>query len=214
MKLKYYYLLPLYLLSVVFTVSADDQPSTGGSGSITAGQGIATEEYAKSRMDIIPHSPEVESLGKYGVMPVKLYTGLPEISIPLFEIKTPSISVPFSLQYNYNGCKPNEIATSVGLGWNLSGGGVITRIIKGKLDDTMNSNGKYDYYCTLAPFSSSHKFLADVANGSYDTEPDIYIFNVGKYSGKFIIIRGQVYDCSCPNIKITAGGGSFSIIDE
>jgi len=209
MRQRIYFLVVTCLILIRYSVFAVDQPSTG-----SAGQGIATAEYAKSRMDIIPHSPEVESLGKYGVMPVKLYTGMPEINIPLFEIKTPSITAPFSLQYNYNGCKPNDIASCVGLGWSLSGGGIITRIIKGKLDDTMNSNGKYDHYCSLAPLSSYHLFLADVATGIYDTEPDVYIFNIGKYTGKFIIIRGQVYDCSCPNIKITASSGSFTITDE
>ena len=155
MRQRIYFLVVTCLILIRYSVFAVDQPSTG-----SAGQGIATAEYAKSRMDIIPHSPEVESLGKYGVMPVKLYTGMPEINIPLFEIKTPSITAPFSLQYNYNGCKPNDIASCVGLGWSLSGGGIITRIIKGKLDDTMNSNGKYDHYCSLAPLSSYHLFLA------------------------------------------------------
>src|ERR1041384_1531902 len=60
------------------------------------------------RADIIAHSPEVEAMTKYGVLPVTLYTGLPQINVPLFELKPPSLSIPFSLSYNYNGFKPSE----------------------------------------------------------------------------------------------------------
>jgi hypothetical protein len=211
MKFKFY-LLILFIFTFGVLAFADNQP--GGS----ANQ-VDTHAYAQSRMDVLPHSPEVESLGKYGVLPVSLFTGLPQINIPLFEIKTPSISVPFSLQYYYNGCKPNEIATSVGLGWSLSGMGVITRIIKGKFDDYLNSNQRYDYYCTIAPLAVDNQFMTSVGIGTYDTEPDIFVFNVGKYTGKFIILKGQVYDCSCPNVKISVSlqGNvvlGFNIIDD
>jgi len=211
MKFKFYAL----AFFSVFGVSAfaTNEPS-GGSGSQ-----VDTHTYAQSKFDIIPHSPEVESLGRYGILPVTLYTGLPQISIPLFEIKTPGISVPFSLQYSYNGCKPNEIATNVGLGWSLSGMGIITRIIKGKFDDYLNSDQRFDYYCTIAPLTVDNPFMTSVGIGTYDTEPDIFVFNVGKYAGKFIILKGQVYDCSCPNVKITASlinnvVQGFNIIDD
>jgi hypothetical protein len=97
--------------------------------------------------------------------------------------------------------------------------GIITRIIKGKFDDYLNSDQRFDYYCTIAPLTVDNPFMTSVGIGTYDTEPDIFVFNVGKYAGKFIILKGQVYDCSCPNVKITASlinnvVQGFNIIDD
>src|ERR1700694_5061301 len=70
------------------------QQQPAGSGG--AGQDIA---LAQLRKDIVPHSPEAEAMAKYDVLPVTLYTGMPSISIPLYELKTPGLSIPFSLSY-------------------------------------------------------------------------------------------------------------------
>jgi len=201
------------LFSILFTQSGHTENAPAGGGIINS------TAYAQSRLDIIPHSPEAESLGKYGVLPVTLYSGTPQISIPLFEIKTPTISVPFALQYSYNGCKPNEMATSIGLGWTLSGTGVITRIIKGKFDEDMGSTGSFDSYGSLDPLYVDQSYLISVGISSADAEPDEFKFNIGKYSGDFIIMNGKAYISRCPNIKISplkVNGSivSFLLIDE
>ena len=96
------------------------------------------------RADIIAHSPEVEAMAKYGVLPMTLYTGLPQISVPVFEIKASGLILPFSLSFSYNGFKPTESASWCGLGWSLQGGGSIAKIIKGQPDGTLNSGNNYD----------------------------------------------------------------------
>jgi len=153
------------------------------------------------RTDIIPHSPEAEALGKYGVIPVTLYSGLPNVSIPIYEIKTPSLDLPFSLGYNSNGYKPNEIASYVGMGWSVQGGGSITRIVKDQVDESLTS-GRYDNYINNTLVSWSQPFLQSVAQKEIDGQPDIYIFNVGGYRGKFILLKGKAYLYPQQNIVI------------
>lgn len=85
--------------------------------------------------NVIPPSPNASSLGKYADWPVSLYTGVPEINIPLYELKGHSLSVPVSVSYHASGIKVGETASSMGLGWALNGGGVITRSVRGLPDE-------------------------------------------------------------------------------
>jgi hypothetical protein len=93
--------------------------------------------------DIIPPSPDAQSLQKYGNIPVSLYSGLPQISVPIYEIKTRDLSVPISLSYHASGIKVSEEASRVGLGWALNAGGVITRTIVNR-DDFQSVYGYLD----------------------------------------------------------------------
>src|SRR5690606_30507535 len=85
--------------------------------------------------NVIPPSPTVASLGKYGEIPVGLYTGTPNISIPLYEISEGPLSVPISLSYHAAGIRVEEIASNVGLGWALNAGGMVSKQIRGQDDD-------------------------------------------------------------------------------
>lgn len=83
---------------------------------------------------LIEPSPEAYSLGKYGNAPVNKYNGIVETSIPLHEISFEGKSFPLSLSYLMPGLRPNEQASSTGLGWTLNATAIITRSIKGKDD--------------------------------------------------------------------------------
>ena len=82
---------------------------------------------------IIPSmpSPTAANLGLYGEIPVSYYTGTPNISIPLYEIKGKQITVPISLTYHPSGIRPEIHPGPVGLGWSLRADGVITRTVRG-----------------------------------------------------------------------------------
>ncbi|HMI77950.1 MAG TPA: hypothetical protein VK484_04115, partial [Ferruginibacter sp.] len=86
-------------------------------------------------LKVIPASPTSASLGIYGSTPVGFYTGTPNISIPLFDITSGSISLPVNLSHHGGGIKVEEMASWVGLGWSLNAGGVITRTVRGIPDD-------------------------------------------------------------------------------
>lgn len=84
--------------------------------------------------DIIPKSPEVKGLERYGEYPVSEYTGIPSINIPLHTIKLRDIEFPISLDYHATGIQVNQEATWAGLGWNLMAGGCISTMPVGKID--------------------------------------------------------------------------------
>jgi hypothetical protein len=135
--------------------------------------------------DVLPNSPEAASLGKYNDIPVGLFTGTPNITIPLYEIKIDEFKLPIYLNYSSNGIKVDQISSNVGLGWTLFSGGIITR--------SLNNNADEDYrlYLPNANYSSEEMqdFLEDINNNSdqRDTEPDIFSYNFNGHSGKFYL---------------------------
>lgn len=83
---------------------------------------------------IIPPSPNAAAIMKYCDHPIGKNSGLQKIRIPIHTIKHDDIILPLNLNYHPIGIKVEEEATWAGLGWHLSAGGVITRIIRGKND--------------------------------------------------------------------------------
>ena len=103
---------------------------------------------------ITPPSPNVSAMQRYGDIPVGLYSGVPNISVPLYEIKSDDITVPISISYHASGVKVADEASRIGLGWVLNAGGVISRNIVGK--DDFSYNGGFYYHNTSTP---------DIVNG-------------------------------------------------
>jgi YD repeat-containing protein len=89
---------------------------------------------AQNDLKIIPPSPNAAAFAKYGNIPVSTYTGVPNITVPIYEIKTRDITVPINLSYHASGIKVSEEASRVGLGWTLNCGGVITRNVVNRDD--------------------------------------------------------------------------------
>jgi hypothetical protein len=139
---------------------------------------------------IIPQSPTAASLAKYGDIPVNYYSGAANISIPLFSVGAGKLQIPISLNYQFNGLKTEEIAGWVGLGWSLQGGGVISRSVRGIPDEI--ANGYLNPGTMSVDFMSNNytnptviENLKAAGQGNYDTEPDIFYYNIPGYSGKF-----------------------------
>lgn len=80
-------------------------------------------------------SPNAAELGKYGKIPVSYFNGLPDISIPLTELRAKGYTLPVYLTYHASGNKPDQHPGWVGLGWTLHAGGCINRIVNGKKDE-------------------------------------------------------------------------------
>ena len=92
------------------------------------------------------------------------------------------LNLPVSLNYHSGGNKVDELSSNVGLGWSLSAGGVITRSVFGKPDE-MASVG----YAVNNFDKNNPVHLKNAAEGSWDTEPDVFYFNVAGFTGKFFI---------------------------
>lgn len=145
---------------------------------------------------IIPASPEASALAKFINYPVSYNTGIPNISIPLFEIKSGEIVLPISLNYHAGGIKVNEKSTWVGLGWQLSAEPEITRQING--NDDLGAQG-YLNPNTLNRASdttwrnpaelSTINYLKDMVAGNRDENPDEFYYKLNQKSGKFYFHR-------------------------
>lgn len=84
---------------------------------------------------IIPPSPNAEMIQKFIDVPVNYHTGVPDISIPIYTIKTRSQTLPIVLRYHADGFKPSSTSGFVGLGWEIDCGGMISRSIRGLPDE-------------------------------------------------------------------------------
>ena len=137
-------------------------------------------------------SPTAASLGKFGDVPVSLYTGTPNISVPLYEVKGRSLSVPISLAYHASGIRVEEIPGWVGMGWALNAGGVITRTMRGLPDDSDEgypiTHGAVEAADTDPPNPTViNQLIFDVADQhTVDPEPDQFFFNMAGRSGQFV----------------------------
>lgn len=162
-----------------------------------------SQNFSPQNAPVVPPSPEASSMGKFCELPVNSYNGTADVKIPIYKIKEGLIDLEINLKYNTSGIKVEEDASWVGLGWSLAASGVITRSIRG-LDDFST----YGFY----KIPSSQYGCGE----GKDTEPDIFDYNFGKYSGKFIIDKpigqstGYTIRCASQNnllIKMINTGG-------
>ncbi len=71
---------------------------------------------------------------------VDMLRGVLNTSIPLYNFKGKEIDLPLSMSYSSSGIKVNQIASNIGLGWNLNFGGRITREVQMIPDDRTVEN--------------------------------------------------------------------------
>lgn len=181
-----------------------------------------------------PPSPEVANLGKYGDIPVGLRTGTMAYSIPIYSIDLKELSVPISIDYHSSGIKVNELASSVGLGWALNAGGVVTSSINGYDDLTHNGwrTGQFTIPQNAAlPFKVDnwdpflvydnwttdphHEMLLNSTTGQLDSEPDLFYYNLLGQSGKFVFdTAGNILQIPFNKRKIQISQNGCTIIDE
>ncbi|MDV7699526.1 hypothetical protein N6B72_21655 [Chryseobacterium soli] len=125
--------------------------------------------------------PSVSSLATYNNTPMSVVTGMPGLSVPLFELptKTKRISIPLALAYNSANLNVTEAASDVGAGWSLFAGGVISReIIDGLNEQTYNDNpATYSkeelndiFYYNLPGISGKFRLNRNLAAGTIDIE--------------------------------------------
>jgi hypothetical protein len=158
---------------------------------------------------VVPPSPEAAELGKYGNVPVSLFTGAPNVTVPLVELKGNFLSLPVSLSYNHMGFKPEEIAPWTGLGWAMNAGGVISRSVIGHPDVTAN------YYKTPSPLDpvptdeyQKQLYYEQIRLYAHETQPDLYYYNFMGKSGKFVISpSGTIINKEKSYLKIEQPGG-------
>jgi hypothetical protein len=187
------------------------------------------------------HSPNAYAFSKIDNIPMNNFTGMAKIDLPLYEKKMSVLD--FSMQLVYTGAggiKANEPTNITGRGWLLRAGGTIVRHTRGIPDDFQSSetssdgtpitkwNGVlYNNGITYKPDGDSRINSADptfnYADGTADSQHDIFEFSIPGKSGKFYIGKDkQVIVVTDSKVKIipnftsstTFKLASFLIIDE
>jgi uncharacterized repeat protein (TIGR02543 family) len=147
--------------------------------------------FAQDFLKIDPVDPTAASMAKYGDFPVNYSKGLPNITIPIYQIKSGNLTQDITLSYHGGGIKVSEDASWVGLGWDLFYGGTITREVYGKpdenedLENIPNARNIYDAM-NGKPYESNGTYN-QWADGEITYMQDIYYFNISNYSGKFVL---------------------------
>lgn len=171
--------------------------------------------------NFLPLSPSSAAQARYGEYPVSLFTGLPTIQIPLYEVKTPRFALPLALSYHASGIKVTDAANWVGLGWSLQGGGAVRRRVRGLPDE--NSQGILSSPLNRSiPQDCSQDDDDELAlqlmyNTNNDSEPDEFMWSLpnGK-SGKFYYRSGRGFvmqPLSAVRVNSQGGLDSFTLTD-
>ena len=181
---------------------------------------------------LAPKAPKSAELVKHIDYPVSKYTGVPDISVPLYTINAGTLSIPISLNYHASGIKANQEATCVGLGWSMNVGGIITRTVVceddlGEFGGNDRAHGGFITTPTLRDstvFDENKDFWwFDDGELRVDSEPDIFYFSIPGANGRFLFsvkdngdIVPVLIDKEKANVKIEVllNSCSFEIYDE
>jgi RHS repeat-associated protein len=164
-------------------------------------------------------SPTATSMGKYGDIPVSYYTGVPNISVPIYTLQEGSLSQDISLSYHASGIKVAETPSWVGTNWNLNATGMISRTVLGLPDESINgyfNKGHLllnpDVPQTVPDGGEPQKVR--VKRGLLDAEPDLFSFSMGQYSGKFYLKPLLMSGTSASNRAIWLPKSDFKFLEE
>jgi hypothetical protein len=177
---------------------------------------VTTQQLTASQMALPVNiqSPNAASLGNYGYISVDNCSGVPNVSIPLTELKAGDLSADVTLSYDASGIRINSHPSWVGQNWTLNVGGVITRSARGyedeypRITETFGAQSPYQSFEKAGFFTTYGgenyiNFNLSHTNNKYDCEPDIFSFNFLGKSGRFFMGNdGQWKVQSDHNIQI------------
>ena len=169
--------------------------------------------FAPTETKMIEASPAAAGATKYGDYGVSYALGLVDVSIPLCEIKSHSLTLPISLSYDSGGVRVDDVSGPVGLNWTLEAGGVITRTVLGR-DDT-DTYG-WNYRPSGDPISTSFAdtlYLSNLAFGTVDNSADLYSYNFCGHRGSFYLDQSTVYPTGATDLIIERTSYGFTITD-
>ncbi|RXE73173.1 hypothetical protein ED551_09810 [Muribaculaceae bacterium Isolate-013 (NCI)] len=177
-----------------------------------------TSEAQVPRVSKYLPSMDAASLGEYGDIPMSLYTGRAQVSIPLVTLEDGDHSIPITLDYLGGGIKVEQMPGYMGMGWVLNVPGCITRQVRGKYQDecrpryegeSYEKGGKYGYYYidkNVKNFSAWNyrpgmlNQIYDRAKNHSDTldlEPDRFSFSFPGGHGNFYLNENGQWMVQC-----------------
>ena len=155
-------------------------------------------------------------------IPVSHYTGTASINIPFYTISAGGVQVPVSLGYQASGIKVKDMETWVGLGWRLSTGGRISRMVRGAQADEegySRVSGTPDGEQANNLSSWNTDKIDERNDAEFDSEPDLFFFEISGKSGQFVAdYNGDVHLIPYQGIQVkwnrTPYSSTFTVTDE
>ena len=173
--------------------------------------------FAPTEMKMVGPSPEAARATKYSDYPVSYGIGLVNVSIPLYVVKSHSLSLPISLSYDSGGIRVDDFSGPVGLGWTLEAGGVITRSVSGEEDESTFGWAHRWEEDPIDPTFNVPDYLAEFADGTRDSTADLFSYNFCGHKGSFFIDwlsdSLDVIPTSATDLIIKVTGDGFVITD-
>lgn len=156
-------------------------------------------------------SPTTQKASQLSTVPVNIFTGVPQVGVPIYSYNSANNGLSFNISLDYfaGGVQVGESSTSVGLGWFLNAGGVITRTVRGAPDDQPVNGFMYAGAIPADFRTDANKYYFD----SLDAQQDIFHYNFNGRSGKFFIGKnGQIAVVPVSKIRIipTIGTGAYA----
>lgn len=153
-------------------------------------------------------TPNASDLGRYGNTPISYYTGAPDISIPIYEMRVKDAVLPISLRHDATGVLMNTLPGWTGHNWTLLAGGAITRVRQNMYDEEMPStktvSNYFSQYAQMKYNWNNNDFLKNYSVQAYnDYQPDIFHFTFLGKTGRFFLGNdGQWKVCCDENIDV------------
>lgn len=184
--------------------------------------GIVPYSYGQEQQSITPPSPEAAAMMRSINIPVSHYTGTASINIPFYTISAGGVQVPVSLGYQASGIKVKDMETWVGLGWRLSTGGRISRMVRGAQADEegySRVSGTPDGEQANNLSSWNTDKIDERNDAEFDSEPDLFFFEISGKSGQFVAdYNGDVHLIPYQGIQVkwnrTPYSSTFTVTDE
>lgn len=161
-----------------------------GKWSSVFGQTSNTNELPQ----VSPLSPNAASLLKLEEKPPGSFTGTTPINFLLYELSSGGLKLPVTLNYSNGGIKVEEVASNVGLGFSLSAGGSISRVMAGTPDDYPSLGGMLSGDLPPSQFPGD-PWLSNVdkiCRNELDVAPDVFYLECNGISGKFFFGEDSV----------------------
>ncbi|MBO9657862.1 MAG: RHS repeat protein [Chitinophagaceae bacterium] len=146
--------------------------------------------HTQKLSEVMPPSPQVTNFQKFGDYPVSYNTGIPDISIPLYTIKSGELEMPIILRYHSSGIKPKtDDLSNIASGWVLDVGGLISRAVKGKADEQYARPINFMEAAQVDQNNYDHVLYLEnlMLQGPYDAEYDKFAYSFLDKNGSFLI---------------------------
>lgn len=151
--------------------------------------------FSQSMLKHDTPAPEVGSLLRVQSLPVDLYSGRANVSIPLYSIALKKYSYDIQLLYNSEGNKTDLPVGKVGLGWSITGG-QIYRVANAHPDE-IHTFSEYPDRTEMPDWNQesnlSKYYNPFTFNEDYLHEPDLdeFMINIGKINASFYMYRDR-----------------------